>query len=187
MTIARIITIVKKQKLSKDVRLYIVSRNKHYFLNDGALKEGFSSTLDISKNRDSVLSAFSKMTFLFDEIIRLRIIDHKHDQKSAELLYLLHLIPVNRKIRTFLDWKVFSPEYTQQMSRLFQVRNDTIHCVSLDEVNYNPKKTYSLTRTRNFQLFKKNMTNAWKKLIQIYLLEQDKIQWSKLEKEIIKN
>jgi hypothetical protein len=181
LTITRIITIAKKQKLSKDVRLYIVSRNKHYFLNDGALKDGFSSTLDISKNRDSVLSAFSKMTFLFDEIIRLRIIDHKHDQKSAELLYLLHLIPVNRKIRTFLDWKVFSPEYTQQMSRLFQVRNDTIHCVSLDEVNYNPKKTYSLTRARNFQLFKKNMTNAWKKLIQIYLLEQDKIQWSELE------
>lgn len=187
LTIAQIITIAKKQKLSKDVRLYVISRNKHYFLNDGAIKEGFSSALDISKNRDSVLSAFSKMAFLFDEIIRLRIIDHKHDQKSAELLYLLHLIPVNRKIRTFLDWNVFSPEYTRQMSRLFQVRNDTIHCVSLDEVNYNPKKSYSLTRANGFQLFKRDMTDAWKKLIRIYLLEQDKIPLNKLEKEIIKN
>lgn len=186
MTVTKIIVLAKKQKLSKNIRLYIVSKNKHYFLNNGVLKEGFSSSLSISKDRDSVLSAYSKMAFLFDEIIRLRITNYKHDQKSVELLYLLHLIPVNRKIRTFLDWKVFSPEYTQQMSRLFQVRNDTIHCISLNEVNYNPKKSHSLASKAGFQLFKKDMINAWKKLVQTYLLEQEKIQLNELEKEIIK-
>ena len=186
MTVTKIITIAKKQKSSRNVRLYIVSKNKHYFLNNGTLTEGFSSSLSISKNRDSVLSAFSKMSFLFDEIIRLRVIGYTHDQNSVELLYLLHLIPVNRKIRTFLDWKVFLPEYTQQMSRLFQVRNDVNHCISLNEVNYNPKRSYSLANKDGFQLFKKDMINAWRKLVQIYLLEQNKIQWSKLEKEIDK-
>ncbi|MBL7018732.1 MAG: hypothetical protein ISR81_07460 [Nitrosopumilus sp.] len=186
MTVTKIIALAKKQKLSKNTRLYIISKNKHYFLNNGTLNEGFSPTLSILKNRDSVLSAFSKLSFLFDEIIRLRIVDYKHDQKSIELLYLLHLIPVNRKIRTFLDWKVFSPEFTQQMSRLFQVKNDTIHCISINEVNYNPKKSHSLASKEGFQIFKKDMINAWKKMVQIYLLEQDKIQWAKLEKEIIK-
>lgn len=185
MTLTKIIAVAKKQKLSTNIRLYIVSKNKHYFLNDGILKEGFTSELALLQNRDSVLSAFSKMAFIFDEIIRLRIIDYKHDQNSAELLYLLHLIPVNRKIRTFLDWKVFLPDFTQQMSRLFQVRNDVIHCISLSEVNYNPKKSYSLAKKDGFQLFKKDMINAWKKLVQTYLLEQDKIDWNDLEKEII--
>ena len=187
LSIEGIVNIAKKQRLAKEVRLYIILGGKHYFLNDGKIKEGFGPVLDISNDRDSVLSAFSKMSFLFDEIIRLRIIDHRHDQKSVELLYLLHLIPVNRKIRTFLDWKVFSAEFTQQMSRLFQVRNDTVHCISLDEVRYNPKKSHSLSKTRNFQLFRKDMTDAWKKLLQIYLLEQDKVQWDNLKKEIVRN
>lgn len=185
MTLTKIIALAKKQKLSRNIRLYLVIKNKHYFLIDGILKDGFSSELTILQNRDSVLSAFSKMAFIFDEIIRLRIVSHKHDQSSAELLYLLHLIPVNRKIRTFLDWKIFLPDFTQQMSRLFQVRNDVIHCILLDEVIYNPKKSYSLAKKAGFQLFKKDMTNAWKKLVQIYLLEQNKIEWNDLEKEFL--
>ena len=71
------------------------------------------------------------------------------------------------------------------MSRLFQVRNDVIHCILLDEVIYNPKKSYSLAKKAGFQLFKKDMTNAWKKLVQIYLLEQNKIEWNDLEKEFL--
>jgi len=93
------------------------------------------------------LSAFSKMAFLFDEIIRLRIVQHSNESHSAELLYLLNLVPINRKIRTFLDWKVFDPEFTRDMSRLFEVRNDTVHCISLNEVNYNPKSKISLSST----------------------------------------
>lgn len=181
MTLEKFIAIAKKQKLPGNIRLYIVSKNKHYFLNDRILNEGFPHNLTLVQNRDSVLSAFSKMAFIFDEIIRLRIIGYKHEQNSVELLYLLHLIPVNRKIRTFLDWKVFLPDFTQQMSRLFQVRNDVIHCISLSEVTYNPKESHSLAKKEGFQLFKNDMINAWKKLMQIYLLEQNKIDWKKME------
>ena len=185
MSVSKFLKYVQSQKkIPPKIRLYLIDKDKHYFLNGGILNEGFPSTLTVLQNRDSVLSAFSKMAFLFDEIIRLRVIDYKHNQNSVELLYLLHLIPVNRKIRTFLDWKVFLPDFTQQMSRLFQVRNDVIHCISLNEVNYNPKKSYSLGKKDGFQLFKKDMINAWKKLVQIYLLEQDKIDWNKMEKEI---
>lgn len=184
MTLAKIITIAKKQKPATNIRLYVISKNKHYFLNGGILDDGFPSDLSVLQNRDSVLSAFSKMAFIFDEIIRLRVVGYKHNQNSVELLYLLHLIPVNRKIRTFLDWKVFLPDFTQQMSRLFQVRNDVIHCISLSEVTYNPKKSYPLAKKDGFQLFKKDMINAWKKLGQIYLLEQDKMDWNNVEKEI---
>ena len=173
----------KQKKLPKHIRLYLVSKN-HYFINDGIFKEGFDSKLNIENNRESVLSAFSKMAFIFDEIIRLRIVGYSHNQNSVELMYLLHLIPVNRKIRTFLDWKIFSPEFARDMSRLFLVRSSTTHCVSLNEINYNPEKKISLSQARGFNLYKKDMIKAWKTLLDIYVLEQEKISWDILSKEI---
>ena len=144
------------------------------------LKKGFNSKLSIAKNRDSVLSAFSHMAFLFDEIIRLRIVQYSNNSDSAELLYLLNLVPVNRKIRTFLDWKVFGPEFTRDMSRLFEVRNDTMHCVSLNEVNYNPKNKISLSSDPGFKKFTKDFQKAWKALLKIYVAQQEQIDWKKL-------
>ncbi len=184
MNISNFLKIIKKQKKSQKVRLYIIDKNKHYFLNDGVLKNGFDSKLTVAKNRDSVLSAFSKMAFLFDEIIRLRIVAHSNQNDSKELLYLLNLVPINRKIRTFLDWGVFGPEYTRDMSRLFEVRNDIVHCVSINEVNYNPKNSISLSSVNGFKKFKTDLDTAWKNLLKIYVVEQEKINWNTLFVEL---
>ena len=173
----------KQNKLPKHIRLYIISKN-HYFINGGIFKKGFESKLKIENNRESVLSAFSKMVFIFDELIRLRIVGYTNNQNSVELMYLLHLIPTNRKIRTFLDWKLFSPEFAKDMSRLFLVRNSTTHCISLDEVVYKPDKKLFLSQTNGFNLFKRDLTKAWKSLLGIYVLEQEKISWEILLKEI---
>ena len=173
----------KQEKIPKTIRLYVVSK-RHYFINDGILKNGFDSKLVIENNRDSVLSAFSKMAFIFDEIIRLRIVGYSHNQNSVELMYLLHLIPVNRKIRTFLDWKLFSPEFARDMSRLFMVRSSTVHCISLDEVEYVPEKKFVLSEKKGFDLFQKDMTKSWKNLLDVYVLEQEQISWEILFKEI---
>lgn len=185
MDIFNFLQIVKKQKkISEKIRLYIIDKNRHYFLNNGVLKNGFDSKLCVIQDRESVLSAFSKFAFLFDEIIRLRIVKSSNQSDGKELLYLLNLVPVNRKIRTFLDWGVFSPEYTRNMSRLFEVRNDAIHCVSLDEVNYNPKNLISLSTTIGFKKFKTDLCEAWDELLKIYITEQAKIDWTVLSKEL---
>ena len=177
-------TIKTQKKISHKARLYIIDKNNHYFLNDGILKNGFDSKLIVAKNRDSILSAFSKMAFLFDEIIRLRIVTYSNQNDSKELLYLLNLIPINRKIRTFLDWTVFGPEYTRDMSRLFEVRNDTVHCVSIDEVKYNPKNSLSLSSVHGFKKFKTDLDKAWETLLKIYVIEQEKINWDTLLEEL---
>ena len=177
-------TLKPKKKISPKIRLYLIDKDNHYFINDGIIKKGFESNLRISKNRDSVLSCFSKMAFLFDEIIRLHIVKYSNDDDSKELLYLLNLVPINRKIRTFLDWKVFGPEFTRDMSRLFEVRNDTVHCISLSEVIYNPQKPISLYSNSGFKKFSEDFQKAWKELIRIYVSEQEKIDWKKLEKNI---
>lgn len=185
MNVSDFLGIIQKQKkISHNARLYIVDKNKHYFLNNGILKNGFDSKLIVTKNRDSVLSAFSKMAFLFDEIIRLRIVTYSNQNDSKELLYLLNLIPINRKIRTFLDWTVFGPEYTRDMSRLFEVRNDAVHCVSIDEVKYSPKKSISLSSVHGFKKFKTDLDKAWEHLLKIYVIEQEKINWDALLEEL---
>ena len=75
----------EKKKFSKQIRLYIIDKNRHHFIRDGILKDGFDSELAITKDRDSILSAFSKMAFLFDEIIRLRIVGCMDDKENQEL------------------------------------------------------------------------------------------------------
>jgi hypothetical protein len=185
MSVPHFIASIKgKKRMSSKIRLYLIGKEKHYFLNDGVLTNGFNSKLSISKNRDSVLSAFSKMAFLFDEIIRLRIIGYSNNSNSTELLYLLNLVPINRKIRTFLDWKVFAPEFTRDMSRLFEVRNATVHCISLNEVNYNPKNKISLSSSSGFNKFVKDFQKAWNVLLKIYVKEQEKLDWKKLSQII---
>lgn len=185
MDVSNFLKLVKKQKkISYKIRLYVIDKNNHYFLNNGILKNGFDSKLTVVKTRDSVLSAFSKMAFLFDEIIRLRIVVYSNQNDSKELLYILNLIPINRKIRTFLDWNVFGPEYTRDMSRLFEVRNDAVHCVLLDEVNYNPKSLLSLSTVSGFKKFKTDLEKAWENLLKIYVSEQEKINWTKLSEEL---
>ena len=88
--------LVKKYDSSK-VRFYFIDKNIHYFINNGHFKSGFLSKITITKNRDSIMSGFSKMGFLFDEIIRMRIVGYSNKKNSDELLYALNLIPLNRK------------------------------------------------------------------------------------------
>lgn len=181
MSVSYFLANLKKSKnISPKIRLYLIDKNKHYFINDGILKNGFDSKLTLAKSRDSVLSAFSKMAFLFDEIIRLRIVGYSNERDSSELLYLLNLVPINRKIRTFLDWKVFGPEFTRDMSRLFEVRNDTVHCISLNEVTYHPKSNISLSSVYGFKKFTTDFQKAWKELLKIYVIEQEKLDLKKL-------
>jgi len=181
MSVSKIISNLKKnKKLSSEIRLYLIDKDEHYFFNNGVLKNGFDSKLTLVKNRDSVLSAYSKMAFLFDEIIRLRIVQSSNGSDSRELLYLLNLVPINRKIRTFLDWKVFSPEFTRDMSRLFEVRNDTVHCISINDVVYNPKTKIPLSTVSGFKKFSSDFQKAWRTLLKIYVGEQQKIDLEKI-------
>ena len=176
---------IQNKKLSKKVRLYFVSQNKHYFINHGKLATGFDNNISLENSRESILDAYSKITFLFDELIRLRIVGYIHDSKSKELLYLLNLIPVNRKIRLFLDWKVFDPRYTKTMSRLFEVRNDIIHSLDIGDVLYKPKNSISLGIKKGFTTFQNDFQKAWKQLILIYVDEQNKIDNKKLTMDLL--
>lgn len=149
------------------------------------MESGFSANLKLTKNRNNILTAFSKMGFLFDEIIRIKVIGYVDNSSSRELLYLLNLIPINRKIRIFLDWNIFNPSFTRQMSRLFEVRNDIIHCIALDDVSYVPSTSISLGTKRGFSKFKKDMEKSWTQLLQIYISKQNKLNFDSLSRDLL--
>jgi hypothetical protein len=55
-----------------------------------------------------------------------------------------------------------------------------VHCISLNEVNYNPKNKISLSSESGFKKFSNDFQKAWKTLLKIYVIEQEKIDWKKL-------
>lgn len=112
MSVSKIVKLAKCNCSSK-IRLYLVYIKKHYFIFNGKIETGFSANLRLTKNRNNILTAFSKMGFLFDEIIRIKIISYEDNSSSRELLYLLNLIPINKEIRIFLDWNIFNPSFTR--------------------------------------------------------------------------
>ena len=75
---------------------------------------------------------------------------------------------------------MFGPEFTRDMSRLFEVRNDTVHCISLNEVSYNPKSEISLSTTSGFKKFTTDFQKAWKELLKIYVKEQQKLNFEQI-------
>jgi hypothetical protein len=175
----KVSNLINGENTPSSIRAYIIHKNKHYFVCNGKLEDGFESKQKIEKNRDSVLSLFSKMSFLFDEIIRLRIVGFQNNESGSELLYLLNLIPINRKIRTLYDWKVFDPKFTQILSRLFDARSSIVQCVSIDDAKYVPDDSISLSTNSGFRKFSKNLGKAWKDLIEIYKIQQNMMENSK--------
>jgi transcriptional/translational regulatory protein YebC/TACO1 len=174
-----------KKRTSKNIRLYLTLKKAHIFVNNGLIESGFSQPnfIHLKNNRDEILSIFSKMGFLFDEMIRFLLVGHVHDEKSKRLLYMLNLIPLNRKIRLFLDWKIFDEEFTRSLSRLFEVRNGLVHSINTD-VEYRKDKVMVLTNKKDYTEFKKDLQKAWEKLLQVYTDQLSKTDWKKIISKI---
>lgn len=180
-------TIAKKKKLPTNIRLYYLIKNDHHYINNGNLVKGFGEIPIKNKSnvdRDFLLSVYGKMGFLFDELIRLLLMGYNHDEKSKRLLYILSIVPVNRKIRLFLDWKVFDEEFTRLLSRLFEVRNDLTHCVSINEVEYRKKTVMQLSKKQDLKKFLTDLQYAWNTLFKVYKTQQMKLDWKNLISEI---
>jgi hypothetical protein len=187
-TVATFHTLIKnRKKLPNRIRLYYLIQKNHYYINDGIMEQGFG-ILNIKNktrvDRDFLLSVYGKMGFIFDELIRLLLIGHIHDEKSKRLLYILSIVPVNRKIRLFLDWKIFDAEFTRMLSRLFEVRNGLIHCVSIKELEYHKKITLQLSKKQDLKKFQSDLQSSWDTLLKVYQRELKKINWKEIISEI---
>lgn len=178
-----------KKGLPENLRLYFIYKDAHHYISNGIIKEGFKN-FDIKDrhhiDRDFLLSIYEKMEFIFDELIRLLLLGYENNEKSRRLLYILSIVPMNRKIRLFLDWKIFDEEFTRSLSRLFEVKNSISHSVHLDEVEYRQKTILFLSNKKDLKQFKNDLQSAWDELLQVYVNELEKIDWEKLIQKIKK-
>ena len=179
-----------KKTIAKKIRLYYVIQQRHYYLNNGKIEQGFQNVNiqdQFPIDRDSLLSVYSRMEFIFDELIRISLIGLFHEEKSKRLLYILSIVPVNRKIRLFLDWKIFDEEFTRMLSRLFEVKNGLLHCVTINEVEYRKKKTLFLSNDNDLNEFLNDLQSAWNSLFKVYKNELKKFNWTAVIEEIKKH
>ena len=187
-TLTELKNLVKnKRKFPKSLKIYFVSQDGHFLISNGEIQKGFPNDI-IPKtgktDRNSLISAYDKMGFFFDEMIRISLTGFNDDKKCQELYYILNLVPMNRKIRLFLDWKVFDPEFTRFLSRLFEVKNEIIHNVNLNEVKYRKKKTLNLSEKKDLQIYKKDLETAWKKILKIYMIKLEGKNLNQVVEEI---
>lgn len=177
-----------KKKIPKNLRLYYELDNKHHYLINGKIRDGFSFDIKEGRiDRDFLLSIYGKMEFIFNELIRITIVGFSHDDKSKKLLYILSIVPTNRKIRLFLDWGVFGKEFTQSMSRLFEVRNDIIHSAYVDEITYRKSRVLHLSKKEDLKEFLSDLEQSWNDLVKIYSRQLQKTDWSEIIKELRKS
>lgn len=176
-----------KKGFPKEFRLYYILNGIHFYANNGKVQDGFVgiNVIGDSIQRDQILSIYDKMEFFFDELIRLMLVGFNDDEKSRKLLYILSIVPVNRKIRLFLDWKIFGKEFTQKLSRLFEVKNDTIHCVRIEEITYRTNKPLKFSKKGNQEQFKNDLKSSFDELLTIYDKQIKKLPMKKAT-EVIK-
>jgi hypothetical protein len=92
MSVSDFLFSIKGKKPSSKIRLYLIDKDKHYFINDGILKNGFNPKLSITKNMVSVLSAESGFRKFSNDF-----------QKAWKTLLKIYVIEQEK-----IDWKKLS-------------------------------------------------------------------------------
>ena len=168
-------------KIPNDLRLYLVTEDgREYYVKDGRFRQEYVNDFQwLTSNRGNVLEAFARFEFLIGEIIRFKIIGFE-TEKNDMIIDLISAVNLNRQISLLLDWKIIDSDLKKKFNSLLEVRNGLAHKFFKEEINYKNKELMEFGENKPFDDFKKDMNETWKKLIKIYVNEQEKIDFKKL-------
>jgi len=172
-------------KIPNDLRLYLVTEDgREYYVKDGRFRQEYMNDFQwLTSERGNVLEAFARFEFLIGEIIRFKIIGFE-TEKNDMIIDLISAINLNRQISLLSDWKIIDVDLKKRMNSLLEVRNGLAHKFFKEEINYKNKELMEFGENKAFDGFKKDMNEIWKKLVKIYVQEQEKIDFKKLANEI---
>src|SRR6185312_1229323 len=172
-------------KIPNDLRLYLVTEDgREYYVKDGRFRQEYMNDFQwLTSERGNVLEAFARFEFLIGEIIRFKIIGFE-TEKNDMIIDLISAINLNRQISLLSDWKIIDVDLKKRMNSLLEVRNGLAHKFFKEEINYKNKELMEFGENKAFDGFKKDMIEIWKKLVKIYVQEQEKIDFKKLANEI---
>jgi len=168
------------------LRLFWVTEKQFIYINHGHMSlSGFSYELTTSLNEDrgKILDIFARFEHIIFELIRLKIQSHGHENTEL-LLQLINSVQTNRLLRILRDFKIIDIDLFRHLDNLFKTRNQLAHDFTIHEVEYNSKPLVKTLDHSNFEDFKNEINIAWKKIVEVYSIEQQKIDISAIIKQI---
>jgi hypothetical protein len=120
------------------------------------------------------------LEFIVNELVIFKVVGY--DPKRAYLLDdILDKVDFFSRVKLLSDWKIIDGKLYQAIITIKQVRNGLAHYWDESEVLYKGKNLKHC-----FSIFFEDIRNIFKKLINIYMLEQEKIDVDSIISEIQK-
>lgn len=130
-------------------------------------------------DRGSILDIFSKIEFLVNEIIILKVLGFKLEgevyDKSLMLDDVLDNIDLSSRVKILNKWQLINNNLKELLMQTRKIRNGFAHVWDIDDIDYHKKKI-----KENFPKFKEDISNICSKLLDIYKSLQDKIDFETL-------
>ena len=172
-----------KVKIPEHIRLFMITEKMYVRIYKGKAtwklqEEEFGIVKSLECERGDILDLFSKMEFLVNELIQLRVLGA--NSKNAEMMDdLLSGIDLFGRVKLLRKWGMLENKHAEMLNQARQVRNGFAHAWGVEEVLYKEKPI-----EKNFHLFKKDMEGIWEALVAAYSLEQKKYDVSGIFREI---
>jgi len=176
--------LVETKNIPHDLKLLLITDTQILVVYEGRVitiilsnqKDSIYKSLKFS--RDAILSFFSKIEFLINELIRLKLSTYEGPEGSM-LDDLLTRINLKLKLDLLKRWDIIKGNYKRKLDKLIQVRNSFAHVWDEKVIKYKNQ----LLRN-NFISFKEDAVETWSQLVEVYKSEQRKINIDKIIKRL---
>lgn len=164
--------IVNDRVSIRGLRLFVVRHKGYIFFHSGGLKSGFTAeeygdVAHLNNKRGDILSMFSKLEFIINELLRLKILGFEYD-KYEMFLQLISKIDLFVRIKYLRDWGVIDNAIFGLGHGLKEVRNAFAHEWEESNISYKKK----MLMFDGFEEFRKDMLIFWKEIEDEYAKEQ---------------
>lgn len=173
-------------KIPERIRLFMITDKMYVRIYKGKAtwklqEEEFGIVKKLGCERGEILDLFSKMEFLVNELIQLRVLgpNSENAEKMDDILSGLDLFG---RVKLLKRWGMLDNKHAEMLNQARQARNGFAHAWGTEEVLYKEKPI-----EKTFPQFKKDMEEIWEALVAAYSLEQKKYDISGIFEEIRKH
>lgn len=174
--------IVKSDDFPLNIRLFLITDENYITMHGKKISITYIQNTDIFMaeylkcNRGSILDIFSKIEFLVNEIIILKVLGFKLEgdvyDKSLMLDDILENIDLFSRAKILKEWKLIGNKLFDLFIKTKQIRNKFAHTWDINEIDY-----YGKEIKKNFPKFKEDISNVCSQLLEIYKSLQDKMDF----------
>jgi hypothetical protein len=178
--------ISENPELSIDLRLFFITGTEfiriyygHCSRSVSAEEFRFVRRLTFFKNEDrgEIIEVFSKLEFLVNELIQLKLLG-LNAENGRKLDDLLEEVSLDSRVGLLKQWGIINKELRSKIKKVTDVRNDLAHVYDISNVSYSKKvpgkkKSETVSIRQAFDDFKQDFEEVWKGLIEIYKDQQE--------------